>query len=216
MLSKAHEFDEIANGPFLPIYPVIAQQILEKTGVNKGVCIDIGSGGGHLGLFLAKITQMDMLLLDKREEALSIAAKRADSWGLSERTATVLGDVQAMPLQDESADLCISRGSVWFWEDQKKGFEEICRVLKKDGVAYIGGGFGTGELKQQVDKKMKERDSEWPRSREKFVDGNDVEHFTKIMNGIGISEFEICDDEKGIWVIFRKNSAGERRCMKHE
>jgi len=214
MLSKAHEFDEIADGPFLPIYPVIARQILEKTGVNKGVCIDIGSGGGHLGLFLAKITQMRLLLLDKREEALSIASQRADRWGLSERTATVLGDVQNMPIQDGVADLCISRGSVWFWEDQKKGFKEIYRVLKKDGIAYIGGGFGNGELKQQVDRKMKERDSEWPRSREKFVDGNDVEHFTKIMNDIGVSNFEVCDDEKGIWVVFKKTADWEKRCTK--
>lgn len=204
MQSKAYEFDEIANGPFFPIYSVIAQQILERTGINSGTCIDIGSGGGHLGLSLAKITQMNVVLMDIREDALTIAKKRAAEWNLSERTSTVIGDAQCMPFEDESIDLCISRGSVWFWEDQKKGFEEIYRVLTKDGMAYIGGGFGTKELKEHVDRKMKERDSEWPRSREKFVEGNTIEHFTKILNQIGISNFEITDDEKGIWVLFEK------------
>lgn len=206
MNSKAYEFDEIADGPFLPIYPVIAQQILERTGINSGLCIDIGSGGGHLGLSLAQITRMQVILLDKLEDALTIATKRAGNMGLSGRTSAILADVQNIPLEDGIANLCISRGSVWFWEDQKRGFQEIYRVLKNGGMAYIGGGFGNSILKEQVDKKMKERDSEWPRNRQKYVDGNDVQHFTKIMNESGISNFEITDDEKGIWVVFTKTN----------
>lgn len=204
MTDKAYEFDEIANGPFSPIYPVIAQQIKERTGICAGKCLDVGSGGGHLGLSLAQITDMEVILLDKLQEALDIAGKRAGDWGLSDRTLTVHGDVMEIPLTDESIDLCISRGSVWFWEDQKKGFEEIYRVLSDGGMAYIGGGFGNKELKEQVDRKMKERDSEWPRSREKFVSGNTVEHFTEVMTKAAISNFTITDDEKGIWVVFKK------------
>ncbi len=205
MQGKAYEFDEIANGPFFPIYAVIARQIMDRTGIGSGVCIDIGSGGGHLGLSMAQISEMRIILFDKIEDSLSIAAKRAGSWGLSGRISTLLGDVHNIPLTDGMADLCISRGSVWFWEDQKKGFKEIYRVLKKGGMAYIGGGFGNKQLKEQVDKKMKEFDREWPRSRQKFVEGNDVEHFTKMMNEIGITNFEITDDEKGIWVVFKKS-----------
>lgn len=205
MDSKAYEFDEIANGPFFPIYAEIARQIVEKTGIRSGVCLDIGSGGGHLGLSLAQITDMEVILLDKLAEALTIADKRAKDWGLSERTVALLGDVQKLPIEGKSVDLCISRGSVWFWEDQKAGFQEINRVLTKNGIAYIGGGFGNRELKEQVDKKMKARDSEWPRSREKFVEGNTIEHFTMLLKQAGISDFEITDDEKGIWVVFKKS-----------
>lgn len=205
MSSKAYEFDEIASGPFSPIYGVIAQQIVEKTGISSGVCLDIGSGGGHLGLSLAQITDMKVILLDKLADALTIAGKRAEKWGLSGRTETLLGDVHELPVGEKSVDLCISRGSVWFWEDQEKSFSEINRVLTKNGIAYIGGGFGNKELKEQVDKKMKERDRSWPRSREKFVEGNTVEHFTMLLKRTGISNFEITDDEKGIWVVFEKS-----------
>ncbi|KNY25173.1 class I SAM-dependent methyltransferase [Pseudobacteroides cellulosolvens] len=204
MKSKAYEFDEIANGTFLPIYPIIAQQIKEKTGIDTGKCLDIGSGGGHLGLSMAQITKMNIIFLDKLNDALEIASKRAHNWGLAKRTTTLLGDVLNIPLEDRSVDLCISRGSVWFWQDQKKGFEEIYRILVDGGMAYIGGGFGNKELKEEIDRKMKLRDSEWPRSREKYVEGNTVQHFTTILNGLGISNFEVSDDEKGIWVIFRK------------
>ncbi len=209
MKGKAYEFDEIASGPFFLIYPVIAQQIVEKTGITSGTCLDIGSGGGHLGLSLAQITDMCVILLDKLEDAITIATNRADEWGLAQRATSVLGDVQRMPFEDGTIDLCVSRGSVWFWEDQKKGFEEIYRVLAEGGMAYIGGGFGNSQLKEQVDKKMKERDSEWPKSREKFVEGNTVDHFTQILCQAEISNFKITDDEKGIWVIFKKESTRE-------
>jgi ubiquinone/menaquinone biosynthesis C-methylase UbiE len=213
MQSKAYEFDEIADGPFSPIYPVIAQQIVEKTGIKSGICLDVGSGGGHLGLSLAEITDMDVILLDKLEDALNIANNRASNWGLSERTTVLLGDVQRMPLEDGAINLCISRGSVWFWEDQKSAFKEIYRVLADGGMAYIGGGFGTSDLKEQVDKKMKERDNEWPKRREKFVKGNTVGHFADILAKTGITNFEIIDDEKGIWVILRKESNMSRGDM---
>lgn len=49
MKMDPHEFDRIARGVFAPVYPVIAAQILDRTGIRKGVCLDIGCGGGYLG-----------------------------------------------------------------------------------------------------------------------------------------------------------------------
>ena len=43
------EFDDIAENIFLPIYEVIATDLLEETGVVSGQMLDIGCGGGHLG-----------------------------------------------------------------------------------------------------------------------------------------------------------------------
>jgi len=204
MSSKAYEFDEIANGPFFPIYSEIANQIKERTGICDGTCIDIGSGGGHLGLSYAKITNVEVALLDLREDAINIANKRAKEWKLWGRASAILGDVQQMPFKDEAVNLCISRGSVWFWENQSKGFSEIYRVLNRGGKAYIGGGFGNKELKEQIDSEMKKRDSEWPKSRQQFVEGNSTEHFYKVLKEAGISDFEIIDDDSGIWVLFEK------------
>jgi hypothetical protein len=45
----AQKFDRIARGVFAPVYPVIAGQIIARTGVTRGVCLDIGCGGGYLG-----------------------------------------------------------------------------------------------------------------------------------------------------------------------
>ena len=202
--NNAYEFDKIANGPFLPVYPVIAEQIVEKTGISSGTCIDVGSGGGHLGLCMLKITNLNLVLIDNDKNALDIAMNRAAEWGLSQRASVLLADAVQIPLDDNSIDLCVSRGSMWFWESQKKGFEEIYRVLDKGGMAYIGCGFGNQEIKEQVDKDMKKIDNEWPKKREKFLKDNTPEHFTNILKETVITNFEVINDEKGLWIIFTK------------
>lgn len=204
MASKAEEFDEIADQVFFPIYPVIAQQIKEKTGKTKGICLDVGSGGGHLGLSLLKITELEMILLDKNEEALEIAQKRIADRDLEARASTLLGDVQKIPLNDGVCHLVISRGSLWFWEDQKKALEEIYRVLAPRGMAYVGGGFGTPELEKQIGIEMRKRDKEWPQSRQKFVEGNNTERFLRLLTESIIEDFQVSEDEKGIWIFIKK------------
>ena len=39
------QFDHIARTVFAPAYPLIADHIIARTGVTRGVCLDIGCGG---------------------------------------------------------------------------------------------------------------------------------------------------------------------------
>jgi ubiquinone/menaquinone biosynthesis C-methylase UbiE len=203
---KALEFDEIANGVFFPIYAVLASQVKESTGITAGHCLDMGSGGGHFGLCIAEITDMDVTLMDHNEHALEIARNRANDWGLEGRIKTLVADACEIPLADETVDLVVSRGSLWFWSDQKAAFKEIYRVLRPGGIAQIGGGFGTIELKEEIDHKMKLRDPDWPESRLKFTKGQTPERFTAILNDIPISGFSISNDDTGIWITFKKGA----------
>ncbi|PRR80002.1 Demethylrebeccamycin-D-glucose O-methyltransferase [Clostridium vincentii] len=207
-MDKAYEFDEIAQNVFLPIYPLIANQIKRETKIDKGVCLDIGCGGGHLGFALMKITNLDIIFLDNNKDALDISNKRSEDLGIADRTNTILGDVQNIPFKDKSINLVVSRGSLWFWEDKKRSLEEIYRVLKEGGIAYIGGGFGDEKTKKQIYEKMKQRDGEdFGEKRRKFTTGNDLEFYNGILKEIGIKNFIIKDDEEGLWIIIRKTMA---------
>ena len=207
-MNKAYEFDEIAQNVFLPIYPLIANQIKRETKIDNGVCLDIGCGGGHLGFALMKITNLDIIFLDNNKDALDISNKRSEDLGMADRTNTILGDVQDIPFKDKSINLVVSRGSLWFWEDKKKSLEEIYRVLKEGGIAYVGGGFGDEKTKKQIYEKMKQRDGEdFGEKRRKFTTGNDVEFYNGILKEIGIKNFNIKDDEEGLWIIIRKTMA---------
>ena len=50
METARYTYDEIADTIFRPIYPRIAEDILSATGVTGGRMVDVGWGGGHLGL----------------------------------------------------------------------------------------------------------------------------------------------------------------------
>lgn len=202
MQTKASEFDQIANEAFFPIYPAISDQIIEKTGITKGICVDIGCGGGHLGLNIAIASDLEVILMDIEKDAVEIAKQRIDDWKLTHKVKAVLGDVHEIKLGDESVDLAVSRGSIWFWEEQVKAFKEICRILKKGGAAYIGGGFGNAELRKQVDINMRKIDPEWPSGRQRAVADNNADKFERIMKEAGINNYEIIDDERGLWAIF--------------
>ena len=66
-------FDFIAEYIFYPIYPVIAQDILERTGIRQGCMVDIGCGGGHLGMALLEQSRLTGIFVDVNDAALDLA-----------------------------------------------------------------------------------------------------------------------------------------------
>jgi ubiquinone/menaquinone biosynthesis C-methylase UbiE len=200
---NANEYDQSAGKLFAPIYPVIAEQIVNKTGKTKGKCLDIGTGPGYLGIAFAKITEMDVCLFDISENALSLAKEKIVAEGLDDRLSTLQGDVHNIPLNDSVVDLVISRGSFIFWKDKPKAFAEIYRILAPGGFAYVGGGFGTDELRAEIEQKRKESNDSWDEQRKKLTGENFGEKIVEALMAANISDFKI-SMQGGFWVIMRK------------
>jgi len=202
--NKAIEFDSIAENVFKPIYPVIAAKLLEIAGVNRedGTLIDIGCGGGHLGLAMSDIFGGGVLLLDKNGEAVRLAEKRIPQ-NERNRIKPITGDVHGIPLDNETVTLAVSRGSMWFW-DKEKSISEILRILKPGGAAVIGGGFGSKELEDEIVAKMSAIDNcDWKNSRKKFTEGQSPSDYAKILDEMGINN-RVINDESGEWLFFGK------------
>jgi ubiquinone/menaquinone biosynthesis C-methylase UbiE len=197
-------FDEITKTIFAPLYPVIARQIVEGCKITEGICIDLGSGPAPLAIALAKITDLKIYALDISEEMYKLAKENIKAEGLSKRITPIVGDVQALPFDDNFADLLVSRGSLFFWEDKVKAFKEIYRTLKPSGMTYIGGGFGTAELEDKITKEMEERDSDWKRDVKERLGKRSVERFRGALREIKIQNYEIIHDDSGLWVLIRK------------
>jgi ubiquinone/menaquinone biosynthesis C-methylase UbiE len=123
-----------------------------------------------------------------------------------------------MPFPSNSVDLVVSRGSIFFWTDPSKGLQEVYRVLRPGGKAYIGGGHGSsypqvGVTKVIEDRKrnMEGKDSEkWKR----FVELRRPEQMKKWAQGAKLLEFEIMGEGaisagdarvgQGVWLLFTK------------
>lgn len=120
--------------------------------------LDIGSGPGGLSLaFLRKIPLKHISLLDIRDDGLERAKERIHKEHPNTQVHIVKSDVHEIPLKENSYDLIISRGSIRFWENQEEALKEIRKILKPEGIAYIGGGRGSISFQER---RLKE-DKEW-------------------------------------------------------
>ncbi len=157
---------------------------------------------------IAKESELQFYFLDDSQDMLDIAQKNINEQSLTDRIKTIKGDVENIPLPDQSVNLAVSRGSIFFWQDRVKAFKEIYRVLGPSGVAYIGGGFGSSAIKAQIDKKMDELDKgsgKWQKKVEKNLGADAPKEFEAALNGAGIKNFKIIHTkEKGVWAIFRR------------
>lgn len=198
-------YDEIATNVFNRIYPVLAKQIVKNTEIKSGKCIDLGSGAGHLGIEIAKITDMEVYLYDINEDAKDISLRKIKIENLENRVVPVIGDAKNMPFKDESIDLIVSRDSYKFWDDLEMSFFEIYRVLKKGGKTYIGGGFGSLELKDKIEETMINRgNKKWKKGKKRISAEKFKSKFIDIFKNIGIENYDFKIDDTGEWVIITK------------
>ena len=204
---KAESMDKIAKEIFKDAYPEIADKIISVTNISKGKCIDAGCGPGMLGISLGKKTSLFIDLLDISEDSGEICTKNLKSENLTDKCRFVLGDVMQMPFEDNYADLVVSRGSIFFWENLGKAFSEILRVLKPGGVAFIGGGFGSAKIEEDIVKKMAKEYPEWRKS-EKKGKKTTIKRRLKIVKALLEEEipYESICDESGFWIILRKKN----------
>jgi len=200
--------DEIAKTIFAPIYPVIAKTILERFGITSGVCLDIGSGPASLAIAIAEQSDLSVIALDYSDEMQEAASRNIAESGLTGRIELICGDVHAIPLPDDSADLIISRGSIFFWEDIHTAFREIYRVLRPGGKTYIGGGFGNRELLVSVSAAMIRKYPEWEEKNRKRMSPENLARFRTALEEIGVPAYEIISGDGGFWIVISKTTAG--------
>ena len=199
-----YDFDQIAEEVFFPIYDIIAEDIIRSTGRISGRLLDIGCGGGHLGLSLLKKTAYRGTFVDISKEAIEIAEKRGREWSLKERSEFIVGDVHHLPFPDNHFDLIISRGSMGFWEDQKAAFLEIYRVLAPGGKTYIGSGLGNKETKKEIFEKMKKITPGWPDDLKERLVSLSTQGYRELFEALGF-DFRIEESqERGRWIIIEK------------
>lgn len=198
-----YDYDEIADNIFFPIYDRIAEQIIDATDVRNGKMLDIGCGGGHLGFAVMEKTELEGYFADIKNAPVEIAMIRAKERGMQERAHFYVQDVQDLDFEDDFADLIISRGSYLFWEDQKKAFSEIYRVLAPGGRTYIGSGLGSREQRKKIKEKMNELYGGWESPASKPNHSITTDEYRKMFDSFGW-KYEIRDNDEGRWFIIHK------------
>ena len=198
MKTNPEKMDKDPNA-FKDVYPQVADQIIQRCEVKEGICIDVGSGTGALAISIARITDLNIYSLDISARMNEIAKKNIAKEGLNHQIFPVMGDVCNCPFSDDFADLIISRGSMFFWEDKETSFKEIYRVLKHEGCAYIGGGFGSAELKDKIKQSVSNNKAD-----DITIPRINVKEIKSILNQVSIENYQIITDNSGLWILFKK------------
>ncbi|MDI6605328.1 MAG: hypothetical protein QME35_09365 [Thermoanaerobacteraceae bacterium] len=76
-------------------------------------------------------------------------------------------------------------------------------------MAYIGGGFGTAKLKEQVAINMKRRNKEWNGGMIQTFGNNPVEMLDNQLSLAGIKNYKVIMDESGLWLIMKGGNNSE-------
>lgn len=204
----AQNYNSVVHNIFKPVYSAIADQIIERTGITSGSCLDIGCGTGGLGEALARVSQLYMHFFDQSADMIEIVKQRILDNNLQERADAINGDVASIDLPDNSIDLAVSRGSVFFWENLPQAFREIHRVLAPQGWAYIGGGFGSKEIRESIKKEMiskNDKDQSFQNHMRRNLSQETHERFEIALKEAGIDSYTILHNENiGLWILMRK------------
>jgi arsenite methyltransferase len=122
-----------------PIYAALARRSTADLSHDEDnpVVLDLGSGPGFLMVEIKRLLpQARVIGVDPSKPMLKIARENADVAGFND-IETRPGRAEKIPIDSKTINLLISQWSLHDWDDLNKGFSEISRVLKPNGVVVI-------------------------------------------------------------------------------
>jgi ubiquinone/menaquinone biosynthesis C-methylase UbiE len=120
---------------FGDFYRIVAGQVAEK--LKTGRVLDVGTGPGKLPIIIASERPMLRVTgLDLSADMVKIAEKEARQRGLK-NVEFRQGNASELPFHDQEFDLVLTTLSFHHWKQPEQGLDEIYRVLREGGEAWI-------------------------------------------------------------------------------
>jgi SAM-dependent methyltransferase len=114
-----------------------AEQIVERLRLRPGIrLLEVGSGAGWPGLFLAERSGCNVVLVDLPLNALGRARQRARSDGLDGRVGTLAASGVALPFREASFE-AIGHSDVLCCLPEKREMRCECRRLVREGAPML-------------------------------------------------------------------------------
>ena len=130
-------------------YRQVAEEIAAH--LERGNILDLGTGPGYLPIEIArKSSEIYITGVDLSRKLIHMARSNASTAGLTDRLNFQLGNAAALDFEDSSFDMVISTGMLHSIKEPAKVMQEIYRVLKARGEAWI---FDPAKVTSAVDRK---------------------------------------------------------------
>ena len=184
-----------------PIRPFLVRQIEELYGRQDGHILEIGPFSGLIFSLTQKNVGENFLIAAFPQAAIALYRQEARKHGLEDRVKIIESDSSLIGIADESVDLAIFRGALFFPALFHVDCRAVYRVLRTAGIAFVGGGFGKytpAELISQIRKRSEQLNDALGRVR---VTKESVRDQLRSSHLEGNSEIIT---ESGLWVVMRR------------
>lgn len=140
-------YDRQALEEFIEPFEIrFRMNVLDADGVfGKAECLDAGSGSGRGSIFMCRHGARAVTAIDFAPSNVETTRCNAESCGFGDRVQTYVGSVSDLPFEDESFDVVWCNGVLQHSDDPQSGLQEITRVLRPGGKAWIYV-YGSGGL----------------------------------------------------------------------
>jgi len=103
---------------------------------SGSIFVDLGSGRGGPGLWLARATGADLVGIDLSTNAIAQATQRIPEFSLVGHVRYLQGNLCATGLPDQSCDAAVSIDVLIFIQDQTAVMKEVARILRP-GAPFV-------------------------------------------------------------------------------
>jgi len=184
------------------IYPFIADQILNYYLKEDGEVLEWGpfSGGISFSL-LDRKPGMNITLAVEHAEVYSVMKNELAERNLTGKIRLMKSALVPLVYDENSFDLVVIRGGYFFLDPAGESLREIFRVLKKGGIAFVGGGYGKKTPQAAIDGIAEESrilNDRLGRVRVSVADLN------RMIDSSGLKPHIRIVEEGGLWLLFDK------------
>jgi SAM-dependent methyltransferase len=190
---------ERINTLWLPVYPLMADHVIEVSGKRSGHVLDLGPFAGGLAVsLLGKSAAFHAKVIDESERLLQWTARRAREAGCVSRLTLAHAIIEPIPEPDAAFDLVLVRGAFFFLTPPL--LSEIKRVLRAGGFAWVGGGYGP-LTPDEVIAPIAERSKKWNEAigKQRIT----IEEAQKLIVSANVSSSAQISTEGGLWIEIR-------------
>lgn len=138
----AQNFIQEINELWEPVYPYLAKHISEANGRKDGVVLEIGPFCGVIYSLMSQGIGSQFMIGSFPPEMTFFFSDQIRKKGLAEKMSIVETDQSLTGIHENSVDLVIFRGALFFPSIFRVDYRSVKKVLMPGGVAMIGGGFG--------------------------------------------------------------------------
>ncbi len=184
-----------------PVYPYLARHIHELYGRQDGNILEIGPFCGSIFALLRQGIGRSFLIATFPPGMGDFFREEARKQKAEDKIEVIESDPSLSGVDENRIDLAIFRGAFFFPSLFEVNFSAIFGILRKNGMAFIGGGFGKFTPETVIKKIGK-------RSRDLNLKIGKIEvNEDQLWQGISMSnvkgKVEIVS-EGGLWLLIRK------------